>query len=573
MAQAPATNHGLVANLVARVMLAFMGILLCWVPLRLLVRNGEFAVVVLIIDVVVMNLFTILNSIIWHDDDWSTWWDGAGLCDVEVYLSGPLQTIYAASIFTVMYHLAQQVKVTGAGRDRSLRTRRNLIQAAIIFPIPLVQLLFTYFDLAQRYIIGTLIGCAAVYDSSWPKTLVYDAPPAAFAVLSVPYAFLLWRRYHTITKQAQGIFKSNSQVSIRANRTRLRLYNMSLSILVVYLPVMLYYFICNLRDTLSSYKNYDYHRIRWSATPYPWDTVLFVPSWIIPSSILNQPWIPIATTAAIVAFFGMTTEARQIYRQYAEDTGLAACFRKLRPGGHHVPIPVDESGGSRESGRMLLPNCPRDSAGHRQERNSIMPTIEQPANAKIQPPPMPRHQHPVTALETPPVIPPRYSSLRPSFALRSPTLQSIKRTIRTASGRRVPRSDGTSNETVGYLTESSRAGAIPMLPLHRAPRRGADVPGSFMAGRSPTNFSAGHGLGPSRPGSWLQVRTPIMAQQRSASARHSDGGRANPSGRGVVASEGFPREVTLASLYTASDTDGSLSSAGRDAGGGVGVAK
>ncbi len=188
MAQAPATNHGLVANLVARVMLAFTGILLCWVPLRLLVRNGEFAVVVLIIDVVVMNLFTILNSIIWHDDDWSTWWDGAGLCDVEVYLSGPLQTIYAASIFTVMYHLAQQVKVTGAGRDRSLRTRRNLIQAAIIFPIPLVQLLFTYFDLAQRYIIGTLIGCAAVYDSSWPKTLVYDAPPAAFAVLSVPYA-------------------------------------------------------------------------------------------------------------------------------------------------------------------------------------------------------------------------------------------------------------------------------------------------------------------------------------------------------------------------------------------------
>ncbi len=209
------------------------------------------------------------------------------------------------------------------------------------------------------------------------------------------------------------------------------------------------------------------------------------------------------------------------------------------------------------------------------EQNSIIPTIEQPANAKTQPPPMPRHQHPVTALETPPVIPPRYSSLRPSFALRSPTLQSIKRTIRTASGRRVPRSDFTSdasNETVGYLTESSRARAIPMLPLHRAPRRGADVPGSFTAGRSPADFPAGHGLGPSRPGSRLQVRTPI-AQQRSASARHSDGGRANPYGRGVVASEGFPREVTLASLYTASDTDGSLSSAGRDAGGRVGVAK
>lgn len=188
MTQAPVTSPGLLANLIARVILAFLGMLLCWVPLRLLVRNGEFAAVVLIVDVTIMNVFTILNSLIWRDDNWDTWWDGTGLCDVEVYLAGPLQTIYAASIFTVMYHLAQQIKVTGAGRDRSLQTRRIHIQAAIIFPVPVIQLAFTYFDLAQRYIVGTLIGCSAVYDTSWPKTLVYDTPPAVFAVLSVPYA-------------------------------------------------------------------------------------------------------------------------------------------------------------------------------------------------------------------------------------------------------------------------------------------------------------------------------------------------------------------------------------------------
>ncbi|KAI1346919.1 GPCR fungal pheromone mating factor [Xylaria sp. FL0043] len=364
MAQASTTNPGLLANLIARVILAFIGILLCWVPLRLLIRNGEFAVVVLIIDVAIMNLFTILNSLIWHDDNWSTWWDGTGLCDIEVYLSGPLQTIYAASIFAVMYHLAQQVKVTGAGRDRSLRTRRNLIQAAIIFPVPFVQLLFTYFDLAQRYIIGTLIGCSAVYDSSWPKTLVFDAPPAVFAVLSVPYAILLWRRYHTITKQTRGILKSNSQASIRANRTRLRLYNMSLSILVVYLPVMLYYFVSNIKETLSSYRKYDYNRMRWSATPYPWETILFVPSWLVPSSIMNQPWIPIATTAAIVAFFGMTTEALQTYRQYAEYLGFGTCWSKLRKGSDQVSSSADESGGTRESGKTLLPNHAKDGTGH-----------------------------------------------------------------------------------------------------------------------------------------------------------------------------------------------------------------
>ncbi|KAI0538988.1 GPCR fungal pheromone mating factor [Xylaria digitata] len=364
MAQRPATNPGLLANLIARVILAFAGILLCWVPARLLVRNGEFAAVVLITDVVIMNLFTILNSIIWHNDDWNTWWDGTGLCDVEVYLSGPLQTIYAASIFTVMYHLAQRVKVTRAGQDRSQMTRRNFIQAAIIFPIPLIQLLFTYFDLAQRYIIGTLIGCSAVYDSSWPKALVYDTPPATFAVLAVPYAVLLWRRYHVITKQTQGILKSNSQASIRANRTRIRLYNMSLSILVIYLPVMVYYLVCNIKDTLSSYKEYNFNRMRWSATPYPWGTILFVPSWIIPSSVLNQPWIPIATTVAIMAFFGTTTEAQQIYRQYADYVGLGTCLQKLKQRKDQAPTPADESGGTHDSGNALLPNRATESIEH-----------------------------------------------------------------------------------------------------------------------------------------------------------------------------------------------------------------
>jgi pheromone a factor receptor len=140
MARAPASNPGLLVNFVLRVVLAFAGILISWVPLRLLVRNGEFAAVVFVVDVAIMNLITILNAAIWHDDNWSMWWDGAGLCDVEVYLSAPLQTIYAASIFAVMYHLAQQVKLSRVGRDRREKTRRRLVQAAIIFPVPFVQL-------------------------------------------------------------------------------------------------------------------------------------------------------------------------------------------------------------------------------------------------------------------------------------------------------------------------------------------------------------------------------------------------------------------------------------------------
>ncbi|KAI1816206.1 GPCR fungal pheromone mating factor [Poronia punctata] len=309
------TNHLLLANLISRIILATVGILLCWVPFRLLSRNGEFAGAVLIIDVSLMNLFTIINSIIWHTDDVKTWWDGSGLCDLEVYLWSPLQTIYAAAIFTIMFHLAQQVKVGRRSRRRNL----VILQAAFIFPIPVFQLAFTYFDLAQRYIVGTGIGCSAVYDSSWPTMVVYDVPPALFALLSVPYAVLLWIRYRALTKQTQGILNSTTPSSIR---TRRRLYNMSLSILTVYLPVMMYLFVLSVKDALASYKPYNFHRMRYQASPYPWSSILFVPSSIIPSSVMNQPWIPIATTVVITTFFGTTTEARAMYSRYADALGL-----------------------------------------------------------------------------------------------------------------------------------------------------------------------------------------------------------------------------------------------------------
>ncbi|KAI1417504.1 pheromone A receptor-domain-containing protein [Hypoxylon sp. FL1857] len=182
-------NPSLQANLAFRVILAIIGTALCLVPFRLLWRNGDFAAVVLIVDVALMNFFTVLNSLIWHSDNWDEWWSGAGLCDIEVYVSVPLETIYAAAIFEVIRQLAQQVKLARATElTRKERNRRVLIQAAIIFPIPLVQLLFTWFDLAQRYNVGTIIGCMAVFDNSWPRFVVYDAPNPLFVAASVPFA-------------------------------------------------------------------------------------------------------------------------------------------------------------------------------------------------------------------------------------------------------------------------------------------------------------------------------------------------------------------------------------------------
>lgn len=183
-----APNPTLVANLVLRILLSVIGILACWVPLRLLFKHGEFAAVVFIVNVCIIDLMTILNSIIWPTDDQRTWWDGQGYCDIQVYLKVPMNTIYAACVFAIVYHLAEQVRITRAVRDRREKIRRNLLQAAFIFPVPIIQGILTYFTLSNRYVIGTLIGCYPLFDSSWPKFIAFDIPPAIYGFLSVPYA-------------------------------------------------------------------------------------------------------------------------------------------------------------------------------------------------------------------------------------------------------------------------------------------------------------------------------------------------------------------------------------------------
>ncbi|KAI2630818.1 pheromone A receptor-domain-containing protein [Hypoxylon sp. NC1633] len=329
-----APNPGLRANLVFRVLLAIVGTALCWVPFRTLWSSGDIAALVLIADVALMNLITVVNSLLWNSDDWDTWWDGTGLCDIEVYLWTPLQTIYAASIFAIIRQLAQQVKLArNTQNTRRDRVKRALIQAAIIFPIPIFQLLFTWFDLAQRYNIGTLIGCMVVLDNSWPRIVVYEVPSPVFVAASIPYAYLTWKRYRAISKTTREVLNSstNSAASLRVDRTRLRLYNMSLSIMIVYLPVSIYLLVFNIQSAqASTYLPYSYTRIHWEASELPWDAILFKPSWLIPSPVMNQPWFAIATTAVIVAFFGTTQDALGMYRRFAIALGFGRFFPRLR---------------------------------------------------------------------------------------------------------------------------------------------------------------------------------------------------------------------------------------------------
>lgn len=185
----PVTTPALTANFVCRVVLGISSIIICLVPLRLLYRNGEFAAVVFVANMMGLNLLTVTNALIWRDDNMTEWWPGYGWCDLHPFLYVPMMALFTTSVLAISRNLSVQV---GMLRAHPLtvreKRRKNLVQALIMFPLPLIQMAWIYPITAQRYTIATLVGCDWRVHRSWPKLVFFSLPIPVLALLSGYYA-------------------------------------------------------------------------------------------------------------------------------------------------------------------------------------------------------------------------------------------------------------------------------------------------------------------------------------------------------------------------------------------------
>ncbi|KAF9871634.1 pheromone receptor 1 [Colletotrichum karsti] len=198
-ATTPFTTPLLTTNLVCRVVLAFLANVVCLVPLKNLCRNGEFAAVVFITTVIFLNTDTIINSLIWRDDDIEKWWRGWVWCDVHPYIYQPALTIYATSVVAIMRNLSEQVNLLRVGPLTVIEKRkRTWLQALIIFPLPIIQLGWVYPLSGQRYTVGTLKGCLWSTTPNWVCIVFFLLPIPIVALVGGFYSSLTWRRYSQI---------------------------------------------------------------------------------------------------------------------------------------------------------------------------------------------------------------------------------------------------------------------------------------------------------------------------------------------------------------------------------------
>lgn len=198
---APYTTTPLQINLFFRVFLGLLSLFITWVPARLLWRNGEFAGTVLCATLLVLNLITVVNALLWRDNNVTEWWSGEGWCDVMNYAYFPLHTAFNICMFEIMRGLAGKVALRRAVQPRrEERRRQRVVSAVVIFTCPALQAVMTYFVTFGRFNVGTLVGCAAVYYPGWMYLVVFILPTPVFAVLAAFYAgMLLSQRSHLRT--------------------------------------------------------------------------------------------------------------------------------------------------------------------------------------------------------------------------------------------------------------------------------------------------------------------------------------------------------------------------------------
>lgn len=169
---------------------AFLAILLLIVPFIWHWRLRNIGACSLILYINLANFFTFINAIIWPAENFDSWWNGAGLCDIEVKLRWPCVTGLACATLCITRNLANVLDVDRAEvmPTKASKRRKVAIDLAICFTIPVLQIALHYIIQVNRYNITVIGGCHESYDNSWPTIVIMYIWPPLFSLINCYYA-------------------------------------------------------------------------------------------------------------------------------------------------------------------------------------------------------------------------------------------------------------------------------------------------------------------------------------------------------------------------------------------------
>ena len=170
--------------------LAFITIILDIPPLVWHIRNRNLAASSLVSWILLSNLMNMVNALIWPTDNITIWFDGTGLCDIEVKLMIAATFGIVGSLVCIMRNLTQvlDTKRTILSQTRAERHWQVAYNCLFCFGGPIYSMAVHYIVQPNRYYVLAISGCTTSYDNSWPKLALILIWPPLFCLVVVYYS-------------------------------------------------------------------------------------------------------------------------------------------------------------------------------------------------------------------------------------------------------------------------------------------------------------------------------------------------------------------------------------------------
>ncbi|KAL2074949.1 hypothetical protein VTL71DRAFT_8729 [Oculimacula yallundae] len=310
-------------NAIALPIFAFLALLITYLPLRSFYRVKNIAACSIMFVLIVINLMALINGIIWPTDDWTTWWSGYGLCDVEVLIRYPITMALATSLCCLSKGLADALDTEHAVFNQSVKMRRRKMVFDVLFcwGVPVMQMALHYTVQAGRYMVVPVWGCTDQLDNSWPVLLVIIVWCPIFALLNVYYAALMLIRLHRYRLTISAALSSTGS-GLPPNKF-LKLAIISLFLIIIYLPLSTFFVYLSIPTTLVPYS---WSRIH---NPETWSPILFIHTGDQPS-LQWFGWAGVAVSGLMFAFFGFNDDAVDTYRAVLVTCGMGMIWPGLK---------------------------------------------------------------------------------------------------------------------------------------------------------------------------------------------------------------------------------------------------
>lgn len=168
-------------------LLSIISIIVVVVPLTLHAKNKNVPASCILCWFILLNIFNIINAFIWPNDHVESWWDGAGLCDIEAKIMIASYVAVPGSLLCVFRNLARVLDTRCATLvpSRAQRWRNRSMSVLFCVVVPVISMADHIVYQKSRYIIFSISGCVNDFDESpMSFALAFIWPPVICVIAS-----------------------------------------------------------------------------------------------------------------------------------------------------------------------------------------------------------------------------------------------------------------------------------------------------------------------------------------------------------------------------------------------------